>query len=116
MNPENGEIISLVSSPSYDLSSFIGPIPIENWKLLVNDLDQPFTNRAIQQTYPPGSIFKLVLAAISLENKIISKDWTVECNGKYKFHDVTFRCWNSDGHGSLNLNDAIKGSCNIFFY
>ena len=116
MDPKNGEIISLASSPNYNLSSFIGPIPISTWKKLTGDSDKPFTNRAIQQTFPPGSIFKLVLAAMSLENKIINKSWKVDCTGKYDFHNTTFRCWKEDGHGEVDLNDAIKKSCNIYFY
>ena len=116
MNPDNGEIISLISSPAYDLDSFVGPIPIDKWNELVHDENKPFTNRATQATYPPGSIFKLVLAAIALEKDIVSTNWEVECNGKYHFYDTIFRCWKTDGHGNVNLNDAIKKSCNIYFY
>ena len=116
MNPDNGEVISLLSSPYYNLDSFIGPIPMDTWNELVEDPKKPFTNRVTQQTYPPGSIFKLLLSAIAIEKNIISTDWKVECNGIYHFHDTAFRCWNTEGHGNINLLDALKGSCNIYFY
>ena len=116
MDPTNGEVISLLSSPYYDLNSFVGPIPINVWNKLVKDENRPFTNRVTQQTYPPGSIFKLLLSAIAIEKEIISKDWKVECDGVYQFHDTAFRCWNAEGHGEIGLLDAIKSSCNIYFY
>jgi len=116
MNPDNGEVVSLLSSPYYNLDSFVGPIPISTWNKLIKDTKKPFTNRATQQTYPPGSIFKLLLSAIAIEKNIISPDWKVECNGIYHFHDTAFRCWNTEGHGDTNLLDALKGSCNIYFY
>ena len=116
MNPETGEILSLVSFPDYKLDSFIGPIPIDEWTELINDKDKPFNNRAIQNTYPPGSIFKLILGAIALEHKIVDLDWQVQCNGIYKFHDTNFACWKEEGHGIVNLTTAIQKSCNIYFY
>tara|TARA_Y100001970_G_scaffold245322_1_gene312254 strand:+ start:11938 stop:13704 length:1767 start_codon:yes stop_codon:yes gene_type:complete len=116
MDPSNGEVISLLSSPYYNLDSFVGPIPINAWNQLVKDKNKPFTNRVTQQTYPPGSIFKLLLSAIALEKNIIPTDWKVECNGIYQFHDTAFRCWNAEGHGEIGLLDAIKSSCNIYFY
>jgi len=116
MDPSNGEIISMMSNPIYDLNSFVGALSINEWNKLENDKDKPFTNRAIQSTYPPGSIFKLVLSAIAIEQNIIDEDWTVECNGEYHFYDTIFRCWKNAGHGEISLNEAIKSSCNIFFY
>ena len=116
MDPSNGEVISMLSSPSYDLDSFIGRLSPKEWKNLQNNQSKPFLNRAIQSNYPPGSIFKLVLSAVALEKNIINKNWSVECNGEYQFHDTVFRCWKETGHGEVNLNSAIKSSCNIFFY
>jgi len=116
MDPDNGEVIALASFPDYDLNSFVGPIPIKEWKKLKSDKNKPFTNRSTQLTYPPGSIFKLTLAAIALEKKLIDKNKKFECKGEYQFYDTVFKCWNSEGHGEINLNDAIKSSCNIYFY
>ena len=116
MNPENGEILSMLSNPNYDLDSFIGRLSINEWNRLQDNKDKPFLNRSIQSNYPPGSIFKLVLSALALEKNIINENWTVECSGEYQFHDTAFRCWKEDGHGNVNLNTAIRSSCNIFFY
>jgi len=116
MDPKSGEILTMLSSPDYKLNSFAGEIPIKTWNQLINNKDKPFNNRAIQSSYPPGSIFKLILASIVLDKKVISKDWKINCNGKYEFYDKTFRCWKEDGHGTVDLDDAIKKSCNIYFY
>ena len=91
MNPENGEIVSMLSNPSYDLDSFIGRLSINEWSQLQDNKDKPFLNRSIQSNYPPGSIFKLVLSALALEKNIINENWTVECSGEYKFHETAFR-------------------------
>jgi len=114
-NPINGEILSIHSFPDYNLKSFTGPISRTEWKKL-NNKDNIFLNRSIQSTYPPGSIFKLILAAIVLENNIISNNLKVNCTGVYDFFDTKFRCWKEDGHGIINLNQAIQKSCNIYFY
>ena len=116
MDPSNGEIISLMSKPDYNLNSFIGFLSNEEWSKLQGDSDSPLVNRAIQSNYPPGSIFKLVLSAIAIEKNIVDKNWKVNCDGEYPFHDTVFRCWKEDGHGEVNLNGAIKSSCNIYFY
>ena len=116
MNPDNGQILSLASNPDYNLKSFIGPIPIDQWKSLINNPKKPFTNRAIQETYPPGSIFKLLLSAIALEHNIIATQKTYICSGIYNFYNTSFRCWKEEGHGEIDLSNAIKESCNIYFY
>ena len=116
MNPSNGEIISMISSPVYDLDTFVGSLSQSEWKKLNNNPDSPLLNRVIQSNYPPGSIFKLVTSAIAIEKNIIDSNWSVDCNGEYDFYNTTFRCWKESGHGTVNLNKAIKGSCNIFFY
>ena len=116
MDPSNGEIISLMSNPDYDLDSFIGFLSKNEWKKLESDPNSPLINRVIQSNYPPGSIFKLVVAALALEQNIINQSWEVECNGEYHFHDTIFRCWKEEGHGKISLNEAIKSSCNIYFY
>ena len=116
MNPDNGEVLSLASNPDYDLKSFTGPIPINRWKGLVANENKPFTNRAIQATYPPGSIFKLLLSAIALEKKIAKINKKFNCSGVYDFHNTSFKCWKEEGHGNIDLNIAIKESCNIYFY
>ena len=116
MNPESGEILTMLSKPDYDLSSFAGEIPKKVWNEINNNSNKPFNNRTIQNYYPPGSIFKLVLSAIVLDKNLISKNRTINCNGVYDFYDTKFRCWKEDGHGKTNLNKALQQSCNIYFY
>ena len=116
MDPESGKILTMLSKPDYDLSSFAGEIPRKVWNEINNNNNKPFNNRAIQNYYPPGSIFKLVLSAIVLDKNLISKTRTINCNGVYDFYDTKFRCWKEDGHGKTNLNKALQQSCNIYFY
>jgi penicillin-binding protein 2 len=116
MDPLTGEILTMLSTPAYDLDAFAGGIPTKKWNEINNNKKGPFTNRAIQSSYPPGSIFKLILASIVLEEKIISKDWEVNCTGEYQFYDQLFRCWKEEGHDKVNLNKAIQQSCNVYFY
>ena len=114
MEPKSGEIYAMNSYPDYNLDSFVGPISKDKWNKLKSK--NVFNNRALQNSYPPGSIFKLMLGAIALENKLIKKDWKVNCNGFYDFFDTRFHCWKEEGHGTLNLREAIQQSCNIYFY
>ena len=112
--PKTGEIYAMNSFPDYNLDSFIGPISKEEWINLKTK--KVFNNRTVQNSYPPGSIFKLILGAMALEKKLIKKDWKVNCNGFYDFFDTRFHCWKEEGHGTLNLRQAIQQSCNIYFY
>ena len=116
MLPKTGEIIAYHSNPDYDLNSFVGPVPIDLWNNWNSDPERPLLNRGIQGLYPPGSTFKLLAAALAVEENIVSKDWLVDCSGVYKFGDRNFHCWNINGHGSVNLDKAIYQSCNIYFY
>ena len=113
-NPESGEILAMISSPDYDPSLFRGFVSNKDWKSLIENTDRPLLNRAINGTYPPGSIFKMVVAIELLERNLIDENWQVLCNGEYEFFESTHRCTGS--HGYVNLNDAMTMSCNIFFY
>jgi len=116
MHPMTGEILAYISSPDYDLNSFAGPVPVDLWDGWNADPERPLLNRGIQGLYPPGSTFKLIAAALAMEKKSVSKDWTVNCNGVYHFGDRNFHCWNIEGHGEVDLDKAIYQSCNIYFY
>ena len=116
MNPQNGEVLAFVSSPDYDLNSFIGPIPQQLWNKWNNNSENPLMNRGTQGTYPPGSVIKLISAAYALDNNIIDENWSVHCNGAYPYGDRTFHCWNIAGHGHVDAIQSIKFSCNIFYY
>ena len=116
MLPETGEIIAYLSAPDYDLNSFTGPVPLDLWNAWNNDVEKPLLNRGIHGLYPPGSTFKLVAAALAIEKDVVTKDWNVNCNGVYNYGDRDFHCWNTEGHGQVNLEKAIIQSCNIYFY
>jgi penicillin-binding protein 2 len=108
MDPHNGEILSLVSAPSYDPN-----------RSLVNTLRQkgaPLLNRAIMGVYPPGSVFKIVTSIAGLESGKIRPETSFLCTGRFKVGKDEFECWNKDGHGYVDLNKAIAWSCNIYFY
>lgn len=112
----NGELLTLLSNPTYDLNIFTGPVDREIWQELVSDSLHPLYDRACQSTYPPGSTFKIVAAIAALNEGIISPSWSVHCPGYYRIGRKVVRCWRADGHGTLNLHDAIKNSCNVYFY
>ena len=107
MDPRNGEILSLVSSPSYD----------PNGSLLdaMRAKESPLLNRAIKGVYPPGSIFKIITSMASLESKKIRPDTGFVCPGKIKIGNYELNCWNRDGHGYVDLEKAIAWSCNVYF-
>jgi len=112
----NGEILALVSKPDYDPELLSKPISAENWKQLVNNPDKPLYDRMVQSLYPPGSTYKLVLAAAALESGIIKPDWTAFCPGYTWLGRRRYDCWNLGGHGELDLLGAIEQSCNVYFY
>jgi len=116
MDPRNGEILTMASSPSFDPNSFSTRISEEDWNLLVNDPDRPLQNRAIQNSYSPGSIFKLIMAEAALEEGIVPEGTRVYCSGAAVFYNRLFHCASKTGHGYLDLEGAITRSCNIFFY
>lgn len=115
MSPENGDILALASVPGYDLNSFVPSISSTNWRALMNDPATPLLNRAVAGTYPPGSTFKMITALAGLENNNARIDDVHNCPGYFKLGNATFRCWNRTGHGPLNLEQAIEGSCNVYF-
>ncbi len=116
MIPQSGEILASISAPDYDLNSFAGPVPKDLWDNWNSDTERPLINRVLQGLYPPGSTFKLIASALAIENDVINHSFTVNCKGVYKFGDRDFHCWNTLGHGEINLDKAIRFSCNIFFY
>ncbi len=114
IDPRNGGIIALVSKPDYDLSLLSGTTPPEVWRALNNDEGIPLYNRATLTRYPPGSTFKMLLALVALEKKIIDDQWKVVCSGAYRYGNKTFKC--EHVHGSVAVVEAIHKSCNVFFY
>ncbi len=116
MDIYNGDIISLVSSPSYDPNAFVHGINKKYWKSLINNEKKPLINKAISGLYPPGSTIKTIVALSALENKIIRPLNTVRCTGKIELFGEKFHCWKKEGHGIMNMRSAIKRSCDVYFY
>jgi penicillin-binding protein 2 len=116
MDPRNGEILVMASSPSFDPNSFSPRISTEEWNDLLNDPDHPLQNRAIQNSYSPGSIFKLIMAEAGLEEGLLDDDPAVVCHGAATYYGRVFHCADKKGHGAVRLETAIAKSCNIFFY
>ena len=116
LDPRDGSILAMVSSPSFDPHLFNSGIPLNQWDKLQNSPLAPMSNRAISGQYPPGSTYKLIVAAAALEEGIITPDTKFTCNGFFKMGNRTFRCWKNHGHGSISLHRAIVESCDVYFY
>lgn len=123
LNPKTGEILALVSLPSYDNNLFSGDIKADDLARLINDPMRPLLNRAMMVAYPPGSTFKMVTASAGLQEKVINKSSTTTCLGKMVIPDKyspdtkwTFPCWLPQGHGHVNVVEALAQSCDVFFY
>ena len=116
LNPRNGEILAMSSGPPFDPNRFSSRISEQQWNALISDPNRPLQNRAIQNTYSPGSTFKLIMAMAGLEEGLIQGDTHVFCTGAASFYNRIFHCWQKKGHGSVDLDIAISKSCNIFFY
>ncbi|MBN1547958.1 MAG: penicillin-binding protein 2 [Syntrophaceae bacterium] len=116
MDTRNGEILALVSSPSFDPNLFNGGISHREWRKLLSNPFHPMENRAVTGQYPPGSTYKLVVAAAALEEDLITPDTSVLCDGTFQLGNRTFRCWKKEGHGRINLHRAIVESCDVYFY
>ncbi len=116
INVRNGEILTLVSKPDYDLNWFTESVDPDIWKDLTSNPRNPLYDRVTQATYPPGSTYKMVAAIAALNEGIVSPQWSVFCPGYFRIGRRVVRCWNAAGHGEQNLVSAIKNSCNVYFY
>jgi penicillin-binding protein 2 len=114
IDPTDGGIIALVSKPDFDLDWFSGVTPPEIWKQLNTNEARPLYNRATLTSYPPGSTFKILLAAAALDKGVINENWRINCTGSFKFGNKVFK--DLHVHGSTNVVEAIQRSCNVFFY
>lgn len=115
MDVNNGKILAMVSTPSFDPNHFSQGISETNWQDLINNKDLPLTNKAITKLYPPGSTFKMATALAMLQYGI-DPEQKIFCNGATEIHGRVFKCWKNDGHGHVNFHQAIAGSCNCYFY
>ena len=116
MEVNSGEILSICSTPGFDTNQFVEGIQPEYWSSLVHNNFDPLVHKAIARTYPPGSTFKVIVALAALYNHIITDNTTFTCPGYFLLGNRHFHCWRKEGHGAVNLHQALKGSCNVFFY
>ncbi len=116
INPFTGEILAMVSSPAYDPTVFLTPMPAEVWNGIIGDPLHPLENRAIRGQYSPGSMYKVIIAALAMTSKFITPTDKNFCPGKYTLGDSVFRCWRKEGHGSIGLVEALTVSCDVYFY
>lgn len=116
MDPTTGEILALASSPSYDPNQFIRGIDRETWQQMTSSADFPLQNRALSGQYPPGSVFKIVVALAGLQEGVFTPEEEVFCNGSYNLGTHTYRCWKRTGHGRVNLDKSLVESCDVYYY
>jgi penicillin-binding protein 2 len=116
LDPRDGAIRALVSAPAYDPNLFARRLAVEDWQRLVSDPFHPLQNRAIQSTYSPGSVFKIVVAAAGLSEGVVTTADGVFCNGGANHYGRRFHCWKAGGHGWVTLETALKYSCDVYFY
>ena len=116
MDIYNGDIITMVSSPSYDPNSFVHGIDKKYWNELISNEKKPLNNKAIAGLYPPGSTIKIIVALSALENGIWNPKKYVNCSGVTELYGEKFHCWKKKGHGPMNMRSAIQRSCDVYFY
>ena len=116
LDPRTGEILALVSSPSYDPNWFTRRVSAQEWAGLLADPHKPLQNRTIQNAFSPGSVFKIFLAYGALAKGLVDPEQRIFCPGHATFYGRTFHCHVKQGHGWVNLRDAIKVSCDVYFF
>ena len=116
MEPATGMILAFASKPDFDPNIFVDGMTNKQWQQLVTDYQKPLHNKVLQGEYPPGSTYKIVTAMAGLEEKVVSLNEKIECHGYYRLGNRTYRCWKKYGHGWMNLVDAIRESCDVYFY
>jgi penicillin-binding protein 2 len=116
MDPRNGEILAMVSSPSFNPNLFARRLQKADWEALIQDPNHPLQNRAIQNTYSPGSTFKIVMATAGLTEGTVNEHTSAFCTGGAVFYGRLFRCWRKGGHGTVDARHALMHSCDVYFY
>ena len=116
MDIYTGDIVAMVSSPTFDANKFVHGIAFKDWQDLINNEKKPLINKSIAGLYPPGSTIKPLVALSALENDVISPNTLRECRGSIELYGHKYHCWKEKGHGVVNLREAIKQSCDIYFY
>ncbi|NDG84963.1 MAG: penicillin-binding protein 2 [Proteobacteria bacterium] len=116
LDPRNGEVLAMVSRPSFDPADFSRGIEPETWNKLIADENHPLRDKTIQDHYSPGSTFKTITAIAALEEGVITKDTTFSCGGSINLGNRKVHCWKKEGHGTVNVVSALTHSCDVFFY
>lgn len=116
LDPWNGDVLALASKPGFNPNNVSGGISAKDWQRFLQDTRHPLTNRAIQGQYPPGSVFKIIMAAALLETQTLSAQESIPCHGTFPFGKRAFRDWKAGGHGQVDLTKAIAESCDVYFY
>ncbi len=116
LDPETGEILALLSSPAYNPNLFSRRLDREAWRQLIEAPEHPLQDRALQSTYSPGSVFKIIMGVAGLTDGLITSESRVYCPGATRIYNRRFRCWKRGGHGWMKLRLAIKESCDVYFY
>ncbi|MCF6328575.1 MAG: penicillin-binding protein 2, partial [Henriciella sp.] len=116
MDIATGDILAFVSTPAFDPNDFVNGITQDDYDLLRFNNRSPLYHKAYDGTYPPGSTYKMVVATAALEAGVVNPNERVYCNRQYPFGNRIWHCWKRGGHGSVNMHQAIKGSCDVYFY
>ncbi|MCD6569195.1 MAG: penicillin-binding protein 2 [Deltaproteobacteria bacterium] len=116
MVPATGEVLAMVSRPGFDPNMFLSPIAPEMWDQIIKDPLHPLENRALRGQYPPGSVFKIVVALAGLSTGAITPEEKIFCPGYFSLGERRFMCWKPSGHGDVDLVRAISESCDVYFY
>lgn len=116
MDVRNGDILASVSAPSFDPNLFVGGISSRDYGVLRDSEYRPLADKTVQGAYPPGSTIKMSLALAALEGNFVTPEETISCGGWVEIAGRRFHCWKSGGHGRVNLQGALRESCDVFFY
>ena len=116
MDVQTGDLVSVVSAPSFDPNLFVRGISSADFRGLMDNDHRPLSNKSVSGAYPPGSTFKMVTALAALEAGVITPETTVRCPGYYEAGGRRFHCWKRGGHGAVNLNRSLSESCDVYYY
>ncbi len=116
LDPRTGDVLAMASRPGFDPNILSRELTPKQWAEIVQDEGRPLNNRASQGQYPPGSVFKVMMAAAALESKTVTPSTTIHCNGGYQFGRRLYHDWKAGGHGSVDLRHALVQSCDVYFY
>ena len=114
-----GHVVAMHSSPSFDANKFVFGISNDDWQLIRNDPMKPLVNKSLSGNYSPGSTIKPIVALSALENKVVNSNFKVNCRGHnnpLELYGQTYHCWKKEGHGIVNMREAMKQSCDTYFY